>query len=115
MPTPDEVWSARVKTEVLGEENASDADVDKFHGSDKSQILNNAIFGRSLVATPRDPEVVVNAEASPAIVPSQPAAPLAPLAPPASTPAAMDTQPPPEPTAQISTTSRRDACVRIQR
>ena len=59
MPTPDEVWSARVKTEVLGEENASDADVDKFHGSDKSQILNNASRGRSLVAAQRDLEVVV--------------------------------------------------------
>ena len=95
--------------EVLREENATDEDVDAFHRSDKSQILNNAIFGRSLVATPRDPEVVVNAEASPAVVPSQPAAPLAPLAPTASTPgpaaAAMDMRPPPEPTAQAPAVS----------
>ena len=99
MATPDEDWSKGVAEEVQREEDASDANVDAFHESDKSQILNNAIFGRSLVAAPRDLAVVVNAEASPAVVPSQPAAPLAPLAPTASTPAVMDTRPPPEPTA----------------
>ena len=115
MATLDADWSKAVAEEVQREEDASDANVDAFHESDKSQILDKASRGRSLVAAPRDLAVVVNAEASPAVVPSQPAAPLAPLAPTASTPEAMDTRPPPEPTAQISTTSRRDACVRIQR
>ena len=96
MATLDEDWSKAVAEEVQREEDASDANVDAFHESDKSQILDKASRGRSLVATPRDPEVVVNAEASPAVVPSQPAAPLAPLAPTASTPAAMDPRPPPE-------------------
>ena len=105
MATPDEVWSKAVAEEVQREEDASDAHVEAFHESDKSQILDKASRGRSLVATPRDPEVVVNAEASPAVVPSQPEAPLAPLAPTASTPAAMDTRPPPEPTAQAPAVS----------
>jgi len=91
MATLDKAWTKSLAEEVLGEENARNEDVDAFHESDKSQILDKASRGRSLVATPRDPEVVVNAEASPAVVPSQPEAPLAPLAPTASTPAAMDT------------------------
>ena len=115
MATPDEDWSKAVAEEVLGEENATNENVDAFYESDRSLILDKASRGRSLLAAPRDLAVVVDAAASPAIVPSQPAAPLAPLAPTASTPEAMDTRPPPEPTAQISTTSRRDACVRIQR
>ena len=90
MATPDEDWSKAVAEEVQREEDASDTNVDAFHESDKSQILDKASRGRSLVAAPRDLAVVVNAEASPAVVPSQPAAPLAPLAPTASTPAAME-------------------------
>ena len=56
MATPDEVWSARVNAEVLGEENATNEDVDAFHESDKSLILGKALQGLSLVsraATPR--------------------------------------------------------------
>ena len=47
----DAAWSARAKAEVLGEENATNEDVDAFHESDKSQILDKASRGRSLVAT----------------------------------------------------------------
>ena len=92
MATPDKVWAANLKAEVLGEENATNEDVEAFYESDRSLILDKASRGRSLLAAPRDLAVVVDAAASPAIVPSQPAAPLAPLAPPASTPAAMDTR-----------------------
>ena len=92
MATPDKVWSKALSEEVQREEDATNEDVDAFHESDKSLLLDKASRGRSLVAAPRDLAVVVNAEASPAVVPSQPAAPLAPLAPTASTPAAMDTR-----------------------
>ena len=51
MATPDEDWSKAVAEEVLGEENATNEDVDAFHESDKSQILDKASRGRSLVAT----------------------------------------------------------------
>ena len=98
MTTLDEAWTKAAAEEVLGEENATNENVDAFYESDRSLILDKASRGRSLLAAPRDLAVVVDAAASPAIVPSQPAAPLAPLAPPASTPAAMDTRPP-EPTA----------------
>ena len=92
MATPDEDWSKAVAEEVLGEENATNENVDAFYESDRSLILDKASRGRSLLAAPRDLAVVVDAAASPAIVPSQPAAPLAPLAPPASTPAAIRSQ-----------------------
>ena len=51
MATPDEDWSKAVAEEVQREEDASDANVDAFHESDKSQILDKASRGRSLVAT----------------------------------------------------------------
>ena len=92
MTTLDEAWTKAAAEEVLGEENATNENVDAFYESDRSLILDKASRGRSLLAAPRDLAVVVDAAASPAIVPSQPAAPLAPLAPPASTPAAMDTR-----------------------
>ena len=40
----DAAWSARAKAEVLGEENATNEDVDAFHESDKSQILDKALM-----------------------------------------------------------------------
>ena len=49
MATPDEIWSKGVAEEVQREEDATNEDVEAFHQGDKSQILNNAIFGRSLV------------------------------------------------------------------
>ena len=48
MATPDEVWSKAVAEEVQREEDASDADVDAFHESDKSLLLGKAIEGLSL-------------------------------------------------------------------
>ena len=48
MATLDADWSKAVAEEVQREEDASDANVDAFHESDKSQILNNAIFGREV-------------------------------------------------------------------
>ena len=49
----DAAWSARVKVKVQGEEDATDADVVAFFQGDNSQILSNALSGRSLVARAR--------------------------------------------------------------
>ena len=51
MATLDKAWTKSLAEEVLGEENARNEDVDAFHESDKSQILDKASRGRSLVAT----------------------------------------------------------------
>ncbi len=68
MATPDEVWSASVKVEVLGEENATNEDVDAFHESDQSLLLGKAIQGLSLVSRAGpSPAVLVAAATSPAV------------------------------------------------
>ena len=42
MATPDEDWSKAVAEEVLGEENATNENVDAFYESDRSLILDKA-------------------------------------------------------------------------
>ena len=46
MATPDDAWSKAVAEEVQREEDATDADVDAFHESDKSQLLDKASISR---------------------------------------------------------------------
>ena len=48
MATPDKVWSKALSEEVQREEDASDANVDAFHRSDKSLLFDKAIQGVSL-------------------------------------------------------------------
>ena len=50
MATPDKVWSKALSEEVQREEDASDANVDAFHRSDKSLLFDKAIQGVSLVS-----------------------------------------------------------------
>ena len=50
MATPDKVWSKALAEEVQREEDASDANVDAFHRSDKSLLFDKAIQGVSLVS-----------------------------------------------------------------
>ena len=72
MPTSDDAWSKAVAEEVQREEDASDANVDAFHRSDKSLLFDKAIQGVSLVSlvlsrAGPSPAVLVAAATSPAV------------------------------------------------
>ena len=48
MATLDKAWTKSLAEEVLGEENATNENVDAFYESDRSLILDKASRGRSL-------------------------------------------------------------------
>ena len=65
MATPDEDWSKAVAEEVLGEENATNEDVDAFHESDKSLILDKVLTPTESFTLDGDDEYVVEVEPVP--------------------------------------------------